>query len=359
MEGAALIRPPAWAERLVTILTPPAAREAVLGDLCETFYTPGQYLREAARTVPHVILSQMRRSANLPALGLQGFLTFFCLDGFGGAGPFSGARAAIPTALILFALLLRDTYQAVHRQADRHAMREAILTVVAMLLCALALTSGMTFFARIREDDLRWLHFGFMAPFLFPFLCLFRTGLIVEGDRRGARDEGLSEAAVLADYRRFARKLRWQGRLEGAGLAAAILPVLTFREALHLPDPVLLSGLLSLYALTALYIWVDGGVRAAPPHHDFLSLRVVYQQEMTRQQRLRRFLLWLWCAPLLLALHGELIAGGFAAQRPILVVAGTVAGLVLCFCIGALNREHDGRVREKAELLDRMPQSQG
>jgi hypothetical protein len=358
MEGAALIRPPAWAERLVTMLTPPAAREAVLGDLCETFDTPGQYLREAARTVPFVVLSQMRRSANLPALGLQGFLIFFCLGGFS-VGPFLGMQAVLPTALVLLALLLRDTYQSLHRQADWHAMGEAIVMVIAMLVCSLLLTYDMSFVANFREDDLRWLRFGFMAPFLFPLLCLFRTGLIVEGDRRDVFADGLSEDAVLADYRRFARRVRWQGRLEGVGLAAATALVLAFREALHLPDPVLLSGLLGLYALTALYIWVDGGARPLPPRQDFLSLRALYQQEMTRQLHLRRFLLWLWCAPLILALHGELIAGGFAVHRPILVVGGTVAGLVLCFCIGALNREHGGRVREKADLLERVPQTGG
>jgi hypothetical protein len=359
MEGAALTRPAVWAEWLVTILTPPAAREAVLGDLYETCHAPDHYLREASRTVPFVILSQMRRRANLPALGLQAFLIFFCLGGFGGAGPFSGMQAVIPTALILLALLLRDTYQSIHRQADRHAMGEAIIMVITMLGCSLLLTYNMSFVANFREDDLRWLRFGFMAPFLFPLLCLFRTGLIVEGDRRDMFADGLSEDAVLMDYRRFARRVRWQGRLEGAGLAAAAALVLTFREALHLPDPMLLSVLLSLYALSALYISVDGGVRPLPPRQDFLSLRALYQQEMTRQQHLRRFLLWLWCAPLLLALHGELIATGFAVHRPILVVAGTVAALVLCFCIGALNREHGGRVREKADLLDRVPQTQG
>src|SRR5262249_34866632 len=125
MESAALNPPPAWAERLVCWLTPPAAREAVLGDLCETYRSPSHYAAEALRTIPFVIRSQMRRNANLPALGLQGFLVFFCLGGFGQSGPLPGAHAILPTALLLLALLARDAYQAIHRQPYHHAMGEA------------------------------------------------------------------------------------------------------------------------------------------------------------------------------------------------------------------------------------------
>ena len=120
MENAALT-PPAWLERLVTFFTPPAAREAVLGDLCETCTTPYRYAAEALRTVPFVILSQMRRNANLPTLGLQGFLIFFCLGGFGQSGPLPGAQAFIPTSLMMAILLVRDTYQSTRRQADHRA----------------------------------------------------------------------------------------------------------------------------------------------------------------------------------------------------------------------------------------------
>ena len=37
METGALNRPPAALEGLVCVLTPPGAREAVLGDLCESY----------------------------------------------------------------------------------------------------------------------------------------------------------------------------------------------------------------------------------------------------------------------------------------------------------------------------------
>ena len=46
------------------------------GDLWETYQDPHHYAAEALRTVPLVILSQMRRNLNPPALMLQGALTF-------------------------------------------------------------------------------------------------------------------------------------------------------------------------------------------------------------------------------------------------------------------------------------------
>src|SRR5476651_1637199 len=79
---AALKRPPEWAERLVLLATPPACREAVVGDLCETYISAPLYAREAFRSIPFVIVSQMRRNANWPLLGLQAFLIFVCLGGF-------------------------------------------------------------------------------------------------------------------------------------------------------------------------------------------------------------------------------------------------------------------------------------
>src|SRR5450631_1492249 len=102
---AALAHPPAWAERLVLLATPPACREAVLGDLCETYVSTPLYAREALRSVPFVIVSQMRRNANLPALGLQGLLVFTCVGGFSVSRP-SLAPLLLPVLAVL-GLLIR------------------------------------------------------------------------------------------------------------------------------------------------------------------------------------------------------------------------------------------------------------
>jgi len=55
-------RPPAFLERVVGLLIPPACREHVLGDLHERYTSLSQYVREAIGTLPLVISSQARRN---------------------------------------------------------------------------------------------------------------------------------------------------------------------------------------------------------------------------------------------------------------------------------------------------------
>jgi len=99
---AALNAPPEWLERVVLLAIPPAAHEAVAGDLWETYQNPRQYAAEAFRTVPLVVVSQMRRNLNLPALMVQASLIFICLGG--------------PATLFLLpVLMLRDAYQPIAR----------------------------------------------------------------------------------------------------------------------------------------------------------------------------------------------------------------------------------------------------
>ncbi|MEY4965460.1 MAG: hypothetical protein RL274_1043 [Pseudomonadota bacterium] len=53
-------------------------------------------------------------------------------------------------------------------------------------------------------------------------------------------------------------------------------------------------------------------------------------------------------------MYVQLVEGWLAAGKLILAVFGSVAALLLCFLIVALNREYGGRVREQVGLLDRM-----
>ena len=69
-------------EGAVERLIPPAAREAVLGDLRETCSSRGAYLREILKTAPFVIVSQMLRHLNLPVLMLQAALMFWFFPGW-------------------------------------------------------------------------------------------------------------------------------------------------------------------------------------------------------------------------------------------------------------------------------------
>ncbi|HMI96754.1 MAG TPA: hypothetical protein VK479_09605, partial [Micropepsaceae bacterium] len=80
-------RPPALIDRAVRLLIPPASREAVVGDLWERYASPLQYLFEALRILPYLIVSQIRRNSNIPLLGIAGFSLFVGFGGFAaGAG---------------------------------------------------------------------------------------------------------------------------------------------------------------------------------------------------------------------------------------------------------------------------------
>jgi hypothetical protein len=105
------------AEALVAILTPPACREEVLGDLYERYRSPAQYGFEALITIPLVILSRIRRTADPQVVLMQALALYLA---FLGAAWFRDARLlsqewgmlrlALPPAITLFALVVNDAY---------------------------------------------------------------------------------------------------------------------------------------------------------------------------------------------------------------------------------------------------------
>ncbi len=100
--------------------------------------------------------------------------------------------------------------------------------------------------------------------------------------------------------------------------------------------------------------WFTACRRRGPARADFPALRALYQQALDRQQKLRRFLCWLWFAPVLLVLHERLIAQGLTAARSIPAILGAATALLLCFLVAAFNREQSGRTQEDIGDLDRL-----
>jgi hypothetical protein len=334
MEAAALNAPPAWLERIVLLAIPPAAREAVAGDLWETYSSPRQYAAEALRTVPLVIASQMRRNLNLPTLMLQGGLAFTCLGG-------TAALALLPV------LMLLGAYRATARPCPRRAMRESILMASGITVLLLAIMS-IHLPARASLDHFTWLSLFLQALLLSPLLCIFRAGLILQGDSRPATaSSDLQMEDLQQMYHDFMRRALRRNLLEAGALALAAAC------GVHFSWNVLLTG---LFALVAFHLLLHAAPRALPQAADFVSLRAQYQQELTRQQQLRHFLWWLWFAPALIALNAGPIHASMAAGRPVLAVLGGVGAVLLCFMVTALNREQHGRVREQIGLLDRTRQ---
>ena len=332
MEAARLNGPPDWLEGIVLRTIPPAARESVAGDLWETYCSPRQYAAEALRTVPFVVASQVRRNLNLPALMLQGALIFVF---FGG-----------PVTLILLpALLLRDAYQQISRPRPQHVFRDTmLLSSAVMALLLLVMSAKSPFPVRAGVDHATWFGLFLNALFLSPFLCLLRAGLILQGDRSKLLAAGeLPRDALVEAYAKFL----------GGNLCRNLLQAVALAFAAACGFFLNWNGLvIGLFVLASLYLLQDTARRPGS-QLDFVSLRALYQQELARQQHLRRFLRWLWFTPVLVALHARLAAGGLEAGRPFPGLLDCVAVAILCFLLGALDREHGGRVQEQIGLLDR------
>jgi hypothetical protein len=240
--------------------------------------------------------------------------------------------------------VIAEAYREARRPCPYRAIRETLVVALTMVLFL-----QVTVVAATRlpgQDGTAWMSLYFLGPMISPLLCFLRTGLIVDSDRhplRAIADQSVQELA--ATYRAFAHRVQRRNFTEAAVLILAALALL-WQGAM----PVLVLG----FALAPLYLAVDGRARALPARTDFIGLRVLYQQELARQQQLRRFLWWLWCTPVLVALHGHMIAAGTAAGRPLLIVLGGVAAFMVCFLVGALNREQDGRLQEEIRQMDRM-----
>jgi hypothetical protein len=334
---AAALNLPTWLDKLVTVLIPPGAREEVIGDLHESCVTTRQYADQALRIAPFVIASQMRRTLNFPALIVQCGLLFY---GLGGAV----ALAVLPL------LLLWDTYQPLTRPSPRDALRGALFVsfggVILILLVPALLGMGFDLAAARHGSGLLALFILGMP--LSPILCGFRALLLIGNDCRGiwaGADLSISELSGFRET--FRRRGRRRNLIEGGALllAGAGWPVMMRGE---------LSGvaLAVVYGISALFVLTEF-VPSAEPHPDFVSLRAHYERELAQQQRLRRFLRWLWLAPALVALQSQAVAGRLT------VMQCSFTAMLLCFLVATLNREGEGRMRELIDALEHARERHG
>lgn len=307
-------------EQAVERLIPPAAREAVLGDLRESYGRRGDYLREILKAAPYVIASQMMRHLNLPVLMLQGAMIFWFFDG----------RMA---ALALPLLMLREAYQPLARPDPRVALRGALVLSFASLLAGLA--TRMPLIQAL-------LYLLLVGPLSFV-LCGLRTGVILGIDRYDTiLPEAMPLAALRARHGGFLRRQRRRRWLDIAmlGIAALCWPLLIGRSLSVPLSAVFLAA--ALYQFNALL----SDVGEAPT--SFARLAQHYADEMQDDAQFRRFICWLWVVPGLCLIQTGMVSG---IAPPAHIVLQAVLTVLLCFGAGAINREQCGRVREEISLL--------
>ena len=133
-------RPPAAFESAVSLFVPPLTREHVLGDLAERYTSPGQYFLEALRTVPAVVVSQIRRTSFFllwPMIGLG--LTI----AFGRGAELWWPSAVIPAIVTLLAFMFRDAYRVPDLTRPR---RKGFVDVAIVAATVLAYQAGVALF---------------------------------------------------------------------------------------------------------------------------------------------------------------------------------------------------------------------
>jgi hypothetical protein len=138
--------PPKFAETAVGFLIPPACREEVLGDLHERYTGLGQYIVDAMRTAPLVILSRIRRTTEPQVFLLEALVLY--LSFLGAARYFDLKfltdqwgllRLAIPAAVALVTVMLGDAYANAEKQSPLKAIQGATLAIGVACLSQMAL----------------------------------------------------------------------------------------------------------------------------------------------------------------------------------------------------------------------------
>jgi hypothetical protein len=132
-KGSELMGPSKLAEGIVAFFLPLACREEVLGDLHERYRSPGQYAWDAISTVPLVIASGIRRTADADLLLIQALVLYAVMVG---------------AAWLWDRELLQDTWGLV-----RLAVPVAILTLGSALQGAYARPGGPT---ALLKKPIRW-----------------------------------------------------------------------------------------------------------------------------------------------------------------------------------------------------------
>lgn len=110
-------QPPRLLEAVFAICIPPSCREEVLGDLCEKYVSPLQYVLLALRTIPFIVLSRARRVTEAPILFMEALLiyaSYLTAAWYGDRvflySPYGLLRLAFPLLPFLLTLVLFDVY---------------------------------------------------------------------------------------------------------------------------------------------------------------------------------------------------------------------------------------------------------
>jgi hypothetical protein len=317
-------RPPVLIDAVVRTLIPPACREHVVGDLWERYRSPWQFALDAARTIPFVVASQVRRTSSASSVVIHAFLLFVSLG--------AGARRLWPAVMAacgaLLAFVVRDAY--------RRVVSVSLAQVGVDLLFGVAGVLGSQVIAALVVPDqilpLRAYAVGLAGLGVVFLLRLQNPGLGVVSRPTLTRPPATREALV-AEIRLFERMSRRGYAIEAVtGIALAAFFIVPMVNA---PNWVLRVGW-ALGAVYALYVAVVMMKRQAPPMSDRLEFGAAlahYRSALERRQRQVQTL-WRWylmpmVPALILIVAGATIEAAKKGRPlwPALIMVALMAGM--------------------------------
>jgi hypothetical protein len=335
-------RPPALIEAAVRLLVPYAAREHVLGDLSERYSSPLQYTVDALRTIPFVLVSQIRRTSPLGAVVIQSFLLFV---GFGvGSGALLVAALAVVAALL--GLVLRDAY------------KQCVSISATQIVVDLAFGSGCLIVAEgvlaVTRPDLVLPWRGAVAgavSFGVLFLLRLQNPGLGASPRQVLAQAPRNLDALLTEVRLYERMIRRGSRVEvGTGIAVAAFFVAPIVSS---PNWVMRLGwcLAAVYGLYVAAFVLLHATRPMPDGLGFEGSLAFYRRELERRHGLIRTM-WFWYilpfapAIILITIGGLMLA--VERNRPlwpaaVFVAIAVIIGVVIHF--GSLEMARKIRVR--------------
>jgi hypothetical protein len=279
-------------ERLVRVLTPPEAREYVLGDLRERYVSPLRYLRDAVSVLSSAIGTRLRRTTHL--LGIVVGVAFYWFGVFYGNMQSHWIVAAIPTVAAVFAGVIRDTYRVLPGKQPVSALLDVAVFVGSALL-------SQAVVALVAPDyllNLPALTVGLPIGAVLVFLVRWQASGLVP-DPRLANARQITMQDLMREVRGF-EKLAHRGvRME---IGAAFVVAVAFTVYAWLAPDMLTRLGHALIASAAVFIawWMRGWLRGNPVP-DGLSFEEtvrIQRERLAIGKRVYQTAIWWYVLPL-------------------------------------------------------------
>jgi hypothetical protein len=352
-------------DKIVRFLIPPSVREEISGDLFERYKSKGQYTKDVALILPYILASQIRRNTNIPILGIQAFLLFFCFGGFVALSDAAAIdvprwlRAAVPTLLALTVLLLRDGFRAAEHRPVSGAGVD-VLSVVLIVLLSQAMLLTLSAAALSSPDWVLSSRRAIVAVAGLPMLFCLRLAAhyklpVLAGE--------ISEDALNRDFDRFRSGVLWRNRaIALGGILGASVAVRYFLGAASVASQIGWAlGIAGGLAVVG-YVFSKTSVRAKPADMSFSSSLAFYRRELERQSNTLPKVWWWYLLSIIPAMVGGVVgARADESQRVLYSLTPMQLGayFAICVLVGLLYmqyaRSFQTRFERLASVRERSP----